>query len=61
MKKSQAISIKGLTLDLINGYKILNGARYFSSGTSQNDLIYFSYKNILNFLLWHLKFYHGNL
>ena len=53
MKNSEAILIKGLTQDLINGYKILNGARYFSSGTLQNNLICFS--------LSHLKFYHGNL
>ena len=30
---------KGLTKDLINGYKILNRTRYFSSGTLQNHLI----------------------
>ena len=30
-KKVEAISTKGLTKDLINGYKILNRARYFSS------------------------------
>ena len=35
-KKVEAISTKGLTKDLINGYKILSGARYFS-GTLQND------------------------
>ena len=52
MKKSEAILIKGLTQDLVNGYKILNGARYFSSGTLQNNIC---------FSLSHLKFYHVNL
>ena len=35
-KKSWTISTKGLTKDLISGYKILNSARYFSSGTRRN-------------------------
>ena len=42
----KAISTKGLTKDLTNGYKILKGARYFSSWTLPNHLIYF-----LDFLL----------
>ena len=57
--KVEAISTKGLTKDLINAYKILNRARYFYSGTLQNHLIYFSYKddftfftNIRKFLSW---------
>ena len=48
-----------MTKDLINGYKIVNGAKYFSSGTLQNHLIYFSYKKYFRFftntckiLLW---------
>ena len=45
-KKVEAISTKWLTKDLINGYTILNEARYISSGTSKNYLIYFSNKNI---------------
>ena len=40
-KKVEAISAKGLTKDLINGYKVLNRASYFSSGTLQNYLIFF--------------------
>ena len=36
-KKVETISTKGLTKNLINGYKILSRARYFSSGTLQND------------------------
>ena len=35
---------------MINGYKILNRARYFSSGTLQNSLICFSYKKYFRFL-----------
>ena len=57
--KVEAISTKGLTKDLINAYKILNRATYFYSGTLQNHLIYFSYKdnftfftNIRKFLSW---------
>ena len=33
IKKVKAISAKGLTKDLVNGYKTLNRARYFSSET----------------------------
>ena len=40
-KKIRVISTKGLIEDLINGYKILNMIRYFSSGRLQNNLIYF--------------------
>ena len=39
----------------------LNEAKYFSSGTLQNCLIYFSYKNISDFSLTQLTFYHENL
>ena len=38
----EAISTKGLTKALTNEDKILKEARYFSSGTLQNHLIYFS-------------------
>ena len=34
-KKLKAISTKGLTIDLINEFIILNGAKYFSSGIFQ--------------------------
>ena len=47
-KNVEAISTKGLTKDLKNGYKILNGARYFSSGILQSHLIYFLYKRVLS-------------
>ena len=40
LKKVQAISTKGLTKVLINGYKVLNGARYFSLGTLQNNTFF---------------------
>ena len=45
-KKTGAIRTKELTKDLINGYTILNRARYFSLRTSKNHLVYFSYKKI---------------
>ena len=34
------ISTKELTKDLVNGYKIFNGAKYFSAGISQNHLVF---------------------
>ena len=48
-KKVEAISTKRLTKHLMNGYKILNGAKYFSPGTLQNHLIYLSYKKYFRF------------
>ena len=39
-KKFEAISTKGLTKDLMNKFKILNGAKYFSFGIFQNHLIF---------------------
>ena len=49
-KKGEAILTKGSTKDLINGYKILNGAKYFSSGILQNYLIFLSTKKYFRFL-----------
>ena len=46
-KKVEAISTKGLTKDLINRSKILNGRRYFSSGTLQNHLRYVLYNKYI--------------
>ena len=34
--KFKLISTKGLTKDLINGYSIYNGAKYFAEDDSQN-------------------------
>ena len=42
LKKVKAISIKGLTNDLINKFGMLNGAKYFSSGIIQNCLVFIS-------------------
>ena len=55
------VSTKGLTKDFINGYKILNGARYIISGIFQNYLILVHLKNKLNIFMALLKFIHGNL
>ena len=49
-KKVEVISTKRLTKDLIKGYKILNGARYFSLGTLQSHLTYFSYEKYFRLL-----------
>ena len=61
-KKIQAISTKVLKKDLINEYKILDGARYFFSGILQNYLMFLSNKkyfrfftNISQVLLWKSK------
>ena len=35
-QKSEVISTKGLTKDLINKYSIINGAKYFSSEILQS-------------------------
>ena len=50
------ISIKGLTKDLINKYKILNGRKYFSSGILQN---YSLLVNTLNILVAPMKSIYG--
>ena len=50
------ISIKGLTRDLINKYKILNGRKYFSSGILQN---YSLLVNTLNILVAPMKSIYG--
>ena len=56
------ISTKGITKNLINKYKICNGAKYFSSEMFQNYLVFISAKkSILNFLVAQLKFICGNL
>ena len=57
----EELSTKGLTKDLINGYKILNGTKYFSSRISQNYLVFIPAKNSLNILMVLLKFIHENL
>ena len=60
-RKVEAISTIGLTTDLINGYKILNAAKYFSSGIFQNYLVFIPAKNTLNILVALLEFIHENL
>ena len=50
------ISIKGLTKDLINKYKVLNGRKYFSSGILQN---YSLLVNTLNILVAPMKSIYG--
>ena len=53
---SKKVEVKGLTKDLKNGYKILNGARYFSSGILQSHLIYFLYKRVLIYSTFRRKY-----
>ena len=60
LKKVQPISTKGLTKVLINGYKVLNGAIYFSLETLQNNLIHFSYKKCFRFFTNTSKVCHGD-
>ena len=52
-KKIDAISSKGLTKDLINGYKIFNGIKSFSSGIFQNSLVFIQAKK-------YIKYFSGN-
>ena len=59
-KKFEAKSLKGSTKDLINVYKVINGAGFSYLGARQNNLIYFSYKFFLDFSLTPSKFYHGD-
>ena len=60
-EKVKVISIPGLTKNLINQFSILNGAKYFSLGISQNYLVYIPAKNILNIFLALLELIRGNL
>ena len=48
-EKVEIISTKGITKDLINKYKILKGAKYFSSGMLQNYLVFISPKKYFKF------------
>ena len=45
-KKKIIISTKGLTVDLINNYSILHGAKYFPSDFLQNYLLFTSMRDI---------------
>ena len=47
---NEAILTKKLTKDLINKYKILNGANYFSSGMLQNYLVFVPGNNYFKFV-----------
>ena len=49
MKKDKAISTNGLTKDLVNGYQILNSAKYFSSGLLQSYLVLLPAKNYIKY------------
>ena len=60
-QKLKGISIKGLTKDLINKFSILNEAKYFSSGTIQNYLVFIPAKNTLNILVALLGLIRGYL
>ena len=48
-KNVKAISTKELTKDLINKSSILNGAKYFSSGIFQNDLVFIPAKKYIRY------------
>ena len=49
LEKFKAISITGLTKDLINKFSILNGAKYFSSGIFQNYLVFIPAKKYIKY------------
>ena len=47
---------------MINGYKILNGAKFFSAGVSKNDLLSISANEyFINFITTSEKFIRGNV
>ena len=48
-KRVKAISIKGLTKDLINKFSILNGAKYFSIRIFQNYLVFVPAKTYIKY------------
>ena len=50
-KKVKAISIKGLTKDLIDKFGIINGANYFSLGIFQNYLLFIPAKKYLKYFI----------
>ena len=60
-EKVKAISIKGLTKDLINKFSIFNGPKHFSSRIFQSDLAFIPAKNTLNSLDALLKLICGSL
>ena len=49
-KKVKAISKKGLTKNLINQFRILNEAKYFSSGIFQNYLVFMPDKKYIRYV-----------
>ena len=49
--QKKVLSTKGLTVDLINKFSILNGEKYFLSGLFQHFLVFTPAKNILNTLV----------
>ena len=57
----EELSTKGLTKDLIDGHKILNGTKYFPSRIFQNHLVFMPAKNSLNILMVLLEFIRENL
>ena len=44
-----AISAKGLTKDLIDKFSILNGAKYFSTGLFQSQLVFIPAKKYIKY------------
>ena len=60
-EKIKVISTKGLTKDLIHKFSIVNGAKYFSLGISQNYLVFIPAKNTLNIFVALLRLIRRNL
>ena len=60
-KKVKVISTNELTKDLINKFSILNGAKYFSSGTFQNYLLFTPAKKYIKYFVALLGLIRGNL
>ena len=60
-KKVKVISTNELTKDLINKFSILNRAKYFSSGTFQNYLLFTPAKKYIKYFVALLGLIRGNL
>ena len=60
-EKVKVTSTNELTKDLINKFSILNGAKYFSSGTFQNYLLFTPAKKYIKYFVALLGLIRGNL
>ena len=58
---TKILSTKGLTKDMVNKYRILNGAKYFSSGVLQNYIVFISASKSIELFIGSQPIINGNL